>query len=152
MVNKEGPIHIQLVVKRLVTAWGLSRTGNRIMTAVKEAVRYGEINNRFIKRGDFLWPFKMKNTSVRVPIPGVSESFRDIEHIPPEEIQIAIKIIIKHALGIGKESLILETARIFGFNRTSDTIKEYILKEYKFLKKNGIIKENHYSVSLQADS
>jgi len=148
IVRKEGPIHIQLVAKRLVTAWGLSRTGNRIMKAVNEAVRYGEIRNLFIKKVDFLWPCSLTNIYVRTPVSGIPESFRDIEHIAPEEIQVAIKIIIQHALSIGKESLITETARIFGFNRTSDTIKEYILKEYKFLKKNGIIKENHYSVSL----
>ena len=44
-----------------------------------------------------------------------------------------MKLIAKYALGISVESLIVETARVFGFNRTGENIRERIYDIYKRL-------------------
>ena len=51
----------------------------------------------------------------------------------PEEIEKALKLIAKYALGISVDSLIVETARVFGFNRTGENIRERIYDIYKRL-------------------
>ncbi len=76
---------------------------------------------------------------VRTPVDGDPETERAVEHIAPEEIQAAMRLIISHAVGIGVESLITEVARLFGFARTGDRIYQRLLEEYENLKNSGQI-------------
>ena len=84
-------------------------------------------------KGNFLWPPELQDALARVPVPGVSESKRDPEHIPPEEIENAMKTVAQYALGISAESLIVETAKIFGFSRLGEKTKRRFSDIYKRL-------------------
>jgi len=64
---------------------------------------------------------------------GVSESKRKPEHIPPEEIESAMKAIAQYALGISSESLIAETVKVFGFSRTGEKSRKRFSDTYKRL-------------------
>lgn len=88
---------------------------------------------------------------MRVPVDGVTESFRPIEHIPPEEVKEAMLIIIRHSFSIGVESLLIETARIFGFNRTGDNIRKELLKKLNELEEGDIVVQNGSLVMLRTD-
>ncbi|RJS84033.1 DUF3320 domain-containing protein [Candidatus Bathyarchaeota archaeon] len=114
LVKEEGPIHFDLVVKRLADAWGLKRVGVRAKNAVRKAMWLCKENGSILVKGEFLWPPKLRDVPIRVPVPKVPESKRRIEHIPPEEIEKAMMAIVYYAAGIGKESLISETAHVFG--------------------------------------
>jgi very-short-patch-repair endonuclease len=149
LVEEEGPIHIRYAARRLVNAWGLERIGPRIVDAIKEAVRLCQKEGTLRRQGKFLWPPQAMDVPVRVPTPNVTESFRDIEHIPPEEIKAAMILIIRHAIGISVESLLIETARIFGFNRTGDNIRKELIKVFKELQEKGIIVQNGSFVTLK---
>jgi hypothetical protein len=66
----------------------------------------------------------LKEVSIRVPVEGIPESRRKPEYIPPEEVEEAMTKIAKYALGIGEESLISETAKVFGINHSGESAKE----------------------------
>jgi hypothetical protein len=70
---------------------------------------------------------------VRLPVPSVPESKRILEHIPPEEIENAIKLIAQYALGINVESLIVETAKVFGFSPGGEKSRKRIYDIYRRL-------------------
>ncbi len=53
---------------------------------------------------------------------GVKESFRPIEHIPPEEIRQAMLLVAGHSLGLRESSILNETARTLGFKRMGENI------------------------------
>ena len=148
LVKEEGPIHVQYAARRLVSAWGLGRIGSRVVDAIKEAVRLCQKGGNLRIEGKFLWPPQVTEVPIRVPTQGVPESFRSIEHIPPEEIKGAMLLIIRHAVGISVESLLVETARIFGFNRTGDNIRKELLKIIKTLQQEGTIIQNGDFVTL----
>jgi superfamily I DNA and/or RNA helicase len=133
LVNEEGPIHFDYAVQRLASAWGLKRTGPKVVLAVREALNLLLIDRKVTVKGRFLWPTDLQDAPVRVPVPGVPESKRIPEYIPPEEIENAMKLLAKYALGISAESLIVETARVFGFNRTGENIRDKIYDVYKRL-------------------
>jgi len=133
LVNEEGPIHFDYAVKRLASSWGLKRTGSRIIDAVKEAVWLCRRRGLLHVKGSFLWPPELKDVPVRIPVVELPESMREIEYIPPEEIESAMKLIVKHAIGISVESLITETARVFGFHHTGANIKDRLLEVYETL-------------------
>ena len=48
-------------------------------------------------------------------------------------------LIIRHAVGIGVDSLIKETANVFGFNRTGNRIRDRLLKECEALQRKGTV-------------
>jgi hypothetical protein len=133
LVNEEGPVHFAYAVQRLASLWGLKRTGPKVVQAVREALNMLLQNRKVQVKGSFLWPKELKDVPVRVPVPGVPESKRVPEHIPSEEIEKALIFIAKYALGISAESLLTETARVFGFNRMGVRIKERLNEVYKRL-------------------
>ena len=57
--------------------------------------------------------------------------------IAPAEYQLAIRTIIGDAVGISSEDLVVETARIFGFDRTGPDLKEAIHRQVERLVKEG---------------
>ena len=133
LVNEEGPVHFDYAAKRLASAWGLKRRGPRVAKAVREALNYLILNQKVTVKGSFLWPPDLQDVSARVPDPEVPESKRDPEHIPPEEIEKAMKQIAQYALGISAESLITETAKVFGFNQAGEKSRIRFSDVYKRL-------------------
>ncbi len=133
LVNEEGPIHFDYAVKRLAGVWGLKRSGPRVVLAVREALNLLLKNRKLAAKDSFLWPLELKDVPVRTPVEDIPESKRIAEHIPPEEIENAIKFIAKYSIGINSESLIAETAKVFGFNRSGESIRERVYEVYRKL-------------------
>lgn len=140
VVRNEGPIHFDCAVQRLCAAWAVRRSGRKIVAAVKDALYQLVWSKKVVEKGDFLWPVGLEDVKVRIPVPGIRESERKPEYIPPEEIEKAMKLIVKYSFGISPDSLITETARIFSFNRTGENIRDEFEKTYKRLLREGKLK------------
>ncbi len=129
IVDVEGPVHVELVARRLAESWGLERVGNRMRAAVKEAMAVAKRRGAAHLRGDFLWPSKLKSgLEVRVPVPGDPDTLRQIEHIPLDEIRLAMRHIVAAGVGVSKKALLVEVARVFGFDRTGSRIRRRLLR------------------------
>ena len=70
----------------------------------------------------------------------------DKHHITPEEIENAMRQIAQYALSISVESLIAETARVFGFTHAGEKTKarmrgvyEKMVRERKLISNNGVV-------------
>jgi hypothetical protein len=133
LVNKEGPVHFDYAIRRLASLWGLKRKGPRIVHAVREALNLLLIDRKVVVKGSFLWPPGMQEVQARVPVPGVPESKRKLEHIPPEEIENAMELVAQYALGISAESLVGETAKVFGFSSAGEKSRKRFYDIYKRL-------------------
>lgn len=123
LVEKEGPIHFDYAVQRLVLAWGVKRVTPKITQAVREALSNLIRDQKVVFKGQFLWPPKLQSVPIRVPVRGAPKSKRKPEHIPPEEVESAMIMIAKYALSISNNSLIAETAKIFGINHSGEQAK-----------------------------
>ena len=133
LIQQEGPIHFDYAVKRIISAWGLKRKSSKIVHAVREALNLLILKDKVAVKGNFLWPPELQEVQTRVPVPGVPESKRKPEHIPPEEIENAMKTIAQYALGISSESLIVETAKVFGFSQSGEKSRKIFSDIYKRL-------------------
>lgn len=146
LVEKEGPIHFDYAVERLADAWGIKRITTNISYAVQEALNTLLRDQKVTIKGSFLWPPHIKDIQIRIPVEGIPETKRKLEHLPPEEIEAVIKLIAQYALGISDESLVAETAKVFGFTHSTDKSKEYfneilkrLIRERKLTLKDGVI-------------
>ncbi|MGB9841524.1 MAG: DUF3320 domain-containing protein [Candidatus Bathyarchaeales archaeon] len=133
LVSKEGPIHFDLAVRRLASAWGLKRCGPNVVQAVREALNLLLLDGKVAVKGHFLWSPNMQDVPVRVPVADVPLTHRALEHIPPEEIEKAMLLIVRYALSISVDSLIVETAKVFGFTHIKEKSRTRLYEVYRRL-------------------
>jgi hypothetical protein len=133
LVNEEGPVHFEYAVRRLASLWGLKRKGPKIVQAVREALNLLLIDQKVVVKGSFLWPPGLQEVQARVPVAGVPESKRKLGHIPSEEIENAMELVAQYALSISAESLIGETAKVFGFRHAGEKSRKKFYDIYKRL-------------------
>ncbi|MBI5460140.1 MAG: DUF3320 domain-containing protein [Methanobacterium sp.] len=110
VVEIEGPIHYDEVVKRVRTYWGLSRAGRRVQAVMKEAINLGLMDGQIIQKGDFLYykdaPVVVRRRTGKTPA--------KMDLISPEEIAAAVRIILKSQYATHVDELIREVSRLFG--------------------------------------
>jgi len=123
LIQNEGPVHFNYAVERLAATWGIKQVNAKITHAVKEALNNLIREQEVTIRGSFLWPTGLKQTDVRIPIQGILESKRKPEYIAPEEVESAMITVAKYAIGISDDSLIAETAKVFGLNHSGEETK-----------------------------
>jgi very-short-patch-repair endonuclease/DNA polymerase III delta prime subunit len=139
VVSIEGPIHRDEIIKRIVALWGLKRTGNRIVKAVNLAISRA-VSWKNIKQDGLFYSIP---TQEKAPIRNRenvgSNTLRQPEMLPPPEIQAAIQAVVVAQLGIPAEDVTLQTARLFGFQSTSNQLKEIISRQIEYLLKNNAL-------------
>jgi very-short-patch-repair endonuclease len=143
LVREEGPIHFDYAVQRLAATWDVRRIGPKVISATREALDMLLKDHRVTVKGDFLWPNDLVDVPVRVPVVGIPESLRQPEHVPPEEIESAMRLVAQYALSISSESLIAETARVFGFTHGTEKTRERLREVYnKMLRERKLVNNN----------
>jgi len=146
LVEKEGPVNFDYAVERLGATWGVKQVTPRITHAVKEALTNLLREQKVVIKGSFLWPPELKETPIRVPVQGIPESKRKAEYIAPEEVESAMKLVAQYALSISEDSLIAETAKVFGIDRLGEDDKavffeilKRLVRDRKLVSKDGVV-------------
>ncbi|WP_276120154.1 DUF3320 domain-containing protein [Pararhizobium qamdonense] len=135
-VEIEGPIHLDEIVTRIRTAWGLQRAGSRIDSHVGNAIRMAVSSGEILRSGDFLlWPGA--NAILRDRSLASSPSLRRLELLPPVEIDLGLQNLIVESLGATEEEAINAVARGLGFKATSSQLRELIRGRIAALRANG---------------
>jgi len=110
VVEVEGPIHYDEVVRRVRTYWGLSRAGRRVQSVMKEAVHLGVLDGQIIQKGDFLYykdaPVVVRRRTGKPPA--------KMDLISEEEIKAAVKIVLESQYATQIDELVREVSRLFG--------------------------------------
>ena len=123
IVKIETPVHLDEVARRIATAVGVSRIGNRIQNTVKTAARQAARFDSVEIKGKFLYWTEQGQVTVR-DRSGLPNASRKLELIAPEEIEMAIKQVVSAAFGIEREDLAREVCRLFGFRSVSGDMRQ----------------------------
>ena len=123
VVRIESPVHLDEVARRIATAVGVGRIGNRIQNSVKTAATQAARTDNVEIKGKFLYWTEQGEITVRnrSELPNAS---RKLELIAPEEIEVAIKQVVSNAFGIEREELAREVCRLFGFRSVSGDMRQ----------------------------
>jgi hypothetical protein len=134
LLEVEAPVHVEYAIRRVSEAWGVRRVTDRVLKAGRIMVNMGARQGLVEKRGQFLWRPGQAIDAVRIPESEVSWR-RDISEIAPEEIDLAfVKLIDMRGKGAGpKEELIVDVARLLGFDRVGPNIRSVLLKRLRKL-------------------
>lgn len=119
-VSVEGPIHKDLLVRRIVSAWGHQRAGARIAAWIDKAALTAIRQHGIVVRDQFFWP----SSETEVVARGEDEygDVRDIKLISDEELFEGVRQVLRHAFSLSEQELISQTARFFGYQRTGADI------------------------------
>ncbi len=121
VVRHEGPIHENLLITRVRSAFGIQRTGNLVEGKVKREIARAVREGSIARKERFLWPAGEMEVTFRVPRPGTKP--RSIEQVPPEEIDSAVLQVIKNSRGIQADDAVPEARKLLGYERARDQIK-----------------------------
>lgn len=139
IIEKEQPIHFELLCKRIAVLFGNQKVTVKIRNSANYIInRY--LNNKVEIVDNFCWSKRCKSVNVRIPNPDI-EYVRPINYICKEEISEAIKVIIKNSFGISKENLYNLITKVFGFNRLGTKISKSIDESFQYLIENSIIQQ-----------
>jgi len=125
LVEAEGPVHVDGVVKRVAQYWGYSRSSSRIRQRILESLEKCPTGQRPRKRGDFLWPADQEPEKYRRFRPATGDDRpRNADEIPPEEGANAAAVVLVQNLAMPAEELHREIADAFGFSRLGANVRE----------------------------
>lgn len=141
----EGPIHFDLMAKRISPIFGNKRAGSSIKKSLKTFI-LSHCKNSVVLKGDFIWQKSMDTPNIRRA--SGKDSMRSIEHISVEEIGEAMVYIVTKSVGINKSNLFSDTARLFGFNRTGEKIYGAMEMSLNTLLKESKLDINNDTVSI----
>ncbi len=143
VVEIEGPIHYDEVVKRIRTYWGLSRAGRRVQSIMKEAVQLALMDGKITRKGDFLYykdaPVVVRRRTGKPPA--------KMDLISEEEIGAAVFMVLESQYATEPDELTREVSRIFGgkiargpaVKRTNKVINSLISKGLVERRPDGMV-------------
>lgn len=138
VVEVESPVHEGEVVRRIVNAAGYQRAGSRLQEAVLRGIAYAARRSAIERRGDFLWANGEHELSVRNR-GALPQAARSMDRIAPEEIEAAVLQVVEAAVGIDTDEAAVEVARLFGFARTTEGMREPIVRAISRLIERGVV-------------
>jgi len=126
VVKAESPVHFDEVARRMVEAAGITRVGPRIREHIKLAARFAEGSGHIVQKGEFLWLPEMQEPVLRnrSTLPAAS---RKLKYIAPEEMSGVIEKVVRNAVAIHPEAAFPFIARLLGFSRVTEEMRNEIL-------------------------
>ena len=152
VMKTEAPIHKDLFYRRLAPVFGNRKVTVLVKKSLDDCIR-GLLQSEITERGDFLYLTGQTDgrIKIRARVPADGQEPRAIDQISPEEIRDAIFEIIKFAYGLSTRDLIAETARTFGFARTSARIRQYLRDICSDMLDEGILREADGKICIRED-
>ncbi|MBC6416406.1 MAG: DUF3320 domain-containing protein [Rhodospirillales bacterium] len=125
IVAAEGPIHRDLVARRVATAFGKARTGSRIQGASDRALGRAAALGQVVMDGDFAMTAGQRDNPPLRNRSGEGAPAK-AELLPPVEIRAAAARAVAESGEMPREELIVAIARILGFAKTGKDLRERI--------------------------
>ena len=109
IVDYENPIHINEVIKRIRTYWGLKGAGKRIQDNIQQAALIAKQKGDIEIKNDFLYS---KTNEIQVRIRN-NDYPANIDMISPDEIEKAIKMVINAQFATAPNDLVTQVSENF---------------------------------------
>ena len=120
ILEAESPVAFSSIKKRIVAAWGLSRSTPKAENTIRAAMDTLNYTETTSQSGEsFIWTVGQRPESYdgcRVPADGQSFK-RPLAEIPPEELANAAVLIIRDQVSMERADLLREVSRLFGYPR-----------------------------------
>jgi very-short-patch-repair endonuclease len=135
VLEQEAPVHEELLARRILEAWGLTKLTPRVRARLEEQLEHLSQRGVVLARGEFLW-WAARAPEQYTEFRGAHEE-REASQFPPEEVANAAASVLAQALSLGKEDLCRETGRLFGVQRLTRTVLPVLEAGLQHLERAG---------------
>ena len=140
----EAPIKKNLLMKRVLAAWGISKLGSRIKAHIEILLSQMEIIQSDKKEDIVFWNNEIDpETYEGYRVATINGQKRDAEDIPADEIANVVKEILANQISLPKEDLIREASKLFGFARTGAQVELAMKKGIEAALSKGFVMEKN---------
>jgi hypothetical protein len=101
------------------------------------------------RKGDFLYLTGTTSFIPRGPAEGAEP--REIDLIAPEEICAGMETVLRFSYGLGKEDLLRETARQFGYAQLGQKIRSRLEEAFDILEEQETIRQSDDRIYLKEE-
>lgn len=127
IIQHEGPISKQQVCRRVLQAWGMTRSGAKIERRFDELFAKLDVRTTEHDQTLFFWPSAaVPETYVKFRVAAQEGERRNAEELPPEEIANAVRHVLQMQISMPREDLSRETARVLGYSRSGSVLERVI--------------------------
>jgi very-short-patch-repair endonuclease/uncharacterized protein (DUF1778 family) len=123
LVEIEGPIHREEMMRAAAEMYQgrvSTRLRDMLDRAVDQVIESGSVSIR----EPYLWPASARQ--IRIRHRGEPCPVTKAELIPPEEIEAAVRLVLRQQFGLKSEAAVESTARLMGYSRTGTKLKTAI--------------------------
>lgn len=144
IIEMEGPISRKLLGKRLLSAFAISRTGNKVNEQIEDYIKRSKIKSTKADGIRYYWAKEQDAANYHIyRVPENQEDRREIEDISSRELANAAAGVLAKRSKLDINELAKEMVRELGYARSTDALIEGVKRGIKFAEKNGKIqKEN----------
>ena len=119
VIEKESPVSFGIICRRVSTAFGFAQTGSRMRRYISYTLDSMKLNHSGDPDYPFYWRGDQDPKNLNVFRP---DSNRDSTDIAPEEIAVAVVMILENQGALPMEALTREVANTFNFTRLGSKV------------------------------
>lgn len=147
IVELEAPVHEDEIARRVTALWGMSRTGKRIQEAVRSGLDALAVSGEGVAQGGFWRPagFEMEQVRDRSD---ASSSLRDPERLPPDEVALAVRIVLAESVAAERDEVVRLVCRKLGFQRSTESLRAVVDRVVEGQVEDGTVQLRETRLSL----
>ena len=140
VLKKEAPICEDLLIRRVVQSFGISRAGSRIHSKMIEIFDESDLKTTLYKLENIYWNDTLEPESYNTfRMSGTDENRRDAEFVPVPEAANAVCRVLAEQVSLAGEDLIREAAKIMGYTRSGSVLTALFADAIEFAYQAGRI-------------
>ncbi|MEX2681796.1 MAG: DUF3320 domain-containing protein [Candidatus Sigynarchaeota archaeon] len=132
IVEVEGPIHHDLLVKRIQAYYDIKILGKNLKEIIDDTLLLVPCLN------GFYYPANFSHGSVRICTDGVKDP-RELNQIPSHELRKCMAMLVNEALSIQTDELFTKVARVFGYRLVKEGNKQLLANHLDALVAEGLV-------------
>ncbi|MBN2152713.1 MAG: DUF3320 domain-containing protein [Candidatus Lokiarchaeota archaeon] len=132
IVEVEGPIHHDLLVKRIQAYYDVKVLGKNLKDSINDTLLLVPCLD------GFYYPAGSKPGGVRMCTGGAKDP-RELGQIPPPELRRCIAMLVNEALSMQTDELFTKVARVFGYRLLKEVNKQLLAAQLDALDAEGLV-------------
>ncbi len=145
VVQSEAPVSRSLLYKRILSAWGISRLGQKLNTYFDSLLSVCNYYKSEHQNLIFYWKNESQYATYKDYRTGTE---RDAADLPPEEVANAMKQILEDEISMPRTELTKICRQYFGFSRTGTNVEAAMERGLLEAVCRGYIKEDNGRVKI----
>jgi very-short-patch-repair endonuclease len=129
VLQTESPISKDLLIRRVLAAWGISRVTARFVNHLDGVFDQMNLTQTKTAGGNvYFWKADQSPEKYNIyRIAKTDADKRDADDLPPEEVANAIREILHNQVSLARADLVREGAKLFGFARIGANVESAML-------------------------